>query len=91
GIGLAASGNINPDRVNPSMFEPVHGSAPDIAGQDIADPTAAILSVSMLLDHLGEAELAKRVEQAVAKDLAQRDDKKRSTTEIGETLAKEVS
>ena len=53
GIGLAASGNINPDRTFPSMFEPVHGSAPDIAGQGLADPTAAILSVSLLLDHLG--------------------------------------
>ncbi len=53
GIGLAASGNINPDRTAPSMFEPVHGSAPDIAGQGKADPTAAILSVALLLDHLG--------------------------------------
>ena len=53
GIGLAASGNINPDRTAPSMFEPVHGSAPDIAGQQKADPTAAILSASLLLDHLG--------------------------------------
>ena len=55
GIGLAASGNINPDGRFPSMFEPVHGSAPDIAGQGIADPTAAILSVALLLDHLGSA------------------------------------
>ena len=53
GIGLAASGNINPERTTPSMFEPVHGSAPDIAGQGIADPTAAILSAGLLLDHLG--------------------------------------
>ena len=53
GIGLAASGNINPDRTTPSMFEPVHGSAPDIAGQQKADPTAAILSVALMLDHLG--------------------------------------
>ena len=58
GIGLAASGNINPDRTAPSMFEPVHGSAPDIAGQGIADPTAAILSASLLLDHLGHADAA---------------------------------
>src|SRR4029079_2035714 len=58
GIGLAASGNVNPDRTAPSMFEPVHGSAPDIAGQDKADPTAAILSASLLLDHLGYAEAA---------------------------------
>ena len=53
GIGLAASGNINPDGTFPSMFEPVHGSAPDIAGQQKADPTAAILSIALLLDHLG--------------------------------------
>ena len=55
GIGLAASGNIDPSRTNPSMFEPVHGSAPDIAGQGKADPTATVLSVAMLLDHLGHA------------------------------------
>ena len=53
GIGLAASGNINPDRAYPSMFEPVHGSAPDIAGTGVADPAAAVLSVALLLDHLG--------------------------------------
>ena len=58
GIGLAASGNINPDGAFPSMFEPVHGSAPDIAGQQKADPTAAILSVALLLDHLGLADAA---------------------------------
>ena len=65
GIGLAASGNINPDRTAPSMFEPVHGSAPDIAGQQKADPTAAILSVSLMLDHLGLEDAAKPVEDAV--------------------------
>ncbi len=57
GIGLAASGNLDVSRANPSMFEPVHGSAPDIAGKGIADPTAAVLSVALLLDHLGEPEL----------------------------------
>ena len=72
GIGLAASGNLDVTRTNPSMFEPVHGSAPDIAGQDLADPTAAVLSVSMLLDHLGETEQARRVERAVAADLLER-------------------
>ena len=61
GIGLAASGNINPDGTFPSMFEPVHGSAPDIAGQQKADPTAAILSVALLLDHIGRADLAAAV------------------------------
>jgi 3-isopropylmalate dehydrogenase len=91
GIGLAASGNINPDRVHPSMFEPVHGSAPDIAGKNIADPTAAILSVSMMLEHLGEAEQAKKIEQAVSADLLARKDTKRTTTAIGDALAGAVS
>ena len=88
GIGLAASGNVNPLRTTPSMFEPVHGSAPDIAGQGKADPTAAILSVSMLLAHLGHDELADRVERAVAVDLAERDPKAPgSTSEIGARIA----
>ena len=89
GIGLAASGNLDPDHTNPSMFEPVHGSAPDIAGQGKADPTAAVLSVSMLLEHVGERDAAARVEAAVAADLATRDPKQPGTTgEIGERLAK---
>jgi 3-isopropylmalate dehydrogenase len=89
GIGLAASGNLDPSRRSPSMFEPVHGSAPDIAGQGKADPTAAILSVAMLLDHLGETDASARVEAAVAADLAARDPRQPGTTsEIGERLAK---
>ena len=72
GIGLAASANINPDRTAPSMFEPVHGSAPDIAGQGKADPTATVLSVALLLEHLGLPEAAARVEKAVADDIADR-------------------
>src|SRR5690606_23076301 len=72
GIGLAASGNINPERTSPSMFGPVHGSAPDIAGQGKADPTATVLSVSMLLAHLGQTAAAAKVEGAVAADLAER-------------------
>jgi 3-isopropylmalate dehydrogenase len=89
GIGLAASGNLDVSHANPSMFEPVHGSAPDIAGQGKADPTAAVLSVAMLLAHVGEAEAAARVEAAVAGDLAARDAKNPgSTSEIGERLAK---
>jgi 3-isopropylmalate dehydrogenase len=89
GIGLAASGNLDPSRRNPSMFEPVHGSAPDIAGQGKADPTAAVLSVSMLLEHLGEQGAAARVEGAVAADLLSRDaEHPGSTAEIGERLAK---
>ena len=91
GIGLAASANINPDRTAPSMFEPVHGSAPDIAGQGKADPTATVLSVAMLLDHLGFAAESARVEAAVAADLAERTDAVRSTTEIGTDLAERVA
>ncbi|MDP9093271.1 MAG: 3-isopropylmalate dehydrogenase [Actinomycetota bacterium] len=89
GIGLAASGNLDPSRRNPSMFEPVHGSAPDIAGQGKADPTAAVLSVSMLLEHIGEHDAAARVESAVADDLVSRDSAHPgSTADIGERLAK---
>ncbi|ANY24198.1 MULTISPECIES: 3-isopropylmalate dehydrogenase [Gordonia] len=82
GIGLAASGNIDATGANPSMFEPVHGSAPDIAGQGKADPTAAILSVALLLRHLGEDDAAARIEKAVADDLADRSGTF-STSEIG--------
>ena len=85
GIGLAASGNINPDGTFPSMFEPVHGSAPDIAGQQKADPTAAILSVALLLDHLGLVEEAARVTAAVSADLANRTGA-RSTSDIGDAI-----
>src|SRR5580692_8382315 len=85
GIGLAASGNINPSGAFPSMFEPVHGSAPDIAGKSKADPTAAVLSAAMLLEHIGLDKAAQRVEQAVAADLATRDIRvPRSTAQIGE-------
>jgi 3-isopropylmalate dehydrogenase len=88
GIGLAASGNVNPARTTPSMFEPVHGSAPDIAGKGTADPTAAILSVAMLLSHLGHDRAAARVEGAVAADLSSRNpDRPGSTSEIGERIA----
>lgn len=87
GIGLAASGNINPDRTTPSMFEPVHGSAPDIAGTGRADPTAAILSAAMLLEHLGRRDAAARVVEAVAADLAVRGTAPRSTQEIGDAVA----
>jgi 3-isopropylmalate dehydrogenase len=85
GIGLAASGNINPDGAFPSMFEPVHGSAPDIAGQQKADPTAAILSVALLLDHLGLADEAARVSAAVESDIATRTGA-RTTAEIGSAI-----
>ncbi|MDQ2722560.1 MAG: 3-isopropylmalate dehydrogenase [Actinomycetota bacterium] len=90
GIGLAASGNLDAARVNPSMFEPVHGSAPDIAGQGIADPTAAVLSVSLLLEHLGDGAAARTVAEAVAADLAERGAEQASTTAVGDRLAARV-
>jgi 3-isopropylmalate dehydrogenase len=91
GIGLAASGNVNPDRTSPSMFEPVHGSAPDIAGQGKADPTATVLSVALLLEHLGLVDEAAKVEAAVAADLAERGSRVRSTAEVGRDLAARVA
>jgi 3-isopropylmalate dehydrogenase len=91
GIGLAASGNINPERAFPSMFEPVHGSAPDIAGTHTADPTAAILSVALLFDFLGLADAASRVHAAVAADVAGRGTTPRSTTEIGDAIVARLS
>jgi 3-isopropylmalate dehydrogenase len=93
GIGLAASASINPERVAPSMFEPVHGSAPDIAGQHKADPTAAILSAAMLCDHLGLAAETSRIERAVAEDLLERQGAwaARSTPEIGDDIAERVA
>ncbi len=89
GIGLAASGNINPDGAFPSMFEPVHGSAPDIAGSQKADPTAAILSVALLLDHLGLADESARVTRAVEDDIATREGS-RTTAQIGDAIAARV-
>ncbi|MFF2702170.1 3-isopropylmalate dehydrogenase [Streptomyces cyaneofuscatus] len=92
GIGLAASGNINPTGAFPSMFEPVHGSAPDIAGQGKADPTATVLSVALLLRHLGYEAEAVRIEDAVSADLAERDGAAtRTTDEIGDALAVRVA
>ncbi|OBG33779.1 3-isopropylmalate dehydrogenase [Mycobacterium alsense] len=87
GIGLAASGNIDATGTNPSMFEPVHGSAPDIAGQGIADPTAAIMSVALLLSHLGEDDAAARVDRAVERYLAARTNERPATSEVGERIA----
>ena len=87
GIGLAPSANINTSRTFPSMFEPVHGSAPDIAGLGIADPTAAISSMALLLDHLGAHEAASRIEAAVTADIIDRGTTKRSTTQIGDAIA----
>ena len=86
GIGLAASGNIDATGTNPSMFEPVHGSAPDIAGKGIADPTAALMSVALLLNHIGQDTAAARVDRAVAEHLASRGDHTYSTAEVGERI-----
>ncbi|MGN6019690.1 3-isopropylmalate dehydrogenase [Corynebacterium striatum] len=87
GIGLAASGDIDASGTNPSMFEPVHGSAPDIAGKGIADPTAAILSAAMLLRHIGDETNALRIEEAVAADVSARGSEQLGTTEIGDRIA----
>ncbi len=88
GIGLAASGSINPERTYPSMFEPVHGSAPDIAGQGVADPVAAVLSAALLLEHLGHTDAARRVTEAVAAELASRSaGVSRRTADIGDRIA----
>lgn len=93
GLGLAASASINPERVWPSTFEPVHGSAPDIGGKQKADPTAAILSAAMLCEHLGMTEHASRIEQAVADDLLVRQGEwaARSTAEVGDDIVERVS
>jgi 3-isopropylmalate dehydrogenase len=93
GIGLAASASINPERTAPSTFEPVHGSAPDLAGKQKGDPTAAIMSAAMLCDHLGLAAEKTRIEQAVADDLVERQGAwaARSTPEIGDDIAERVA
>jgi 3-isopropylmalate dehydrogenase len=92
GIGLAASGNLDTSGVHPSMFEPVHGSAPDIAGQGIADPTATVLSVGLLMEHLGRTEQAKKINAAVAFDLSTRNpEEKLRTADVGDRLAALVS
>ncbi len=90
GIGLAASGNINPTGKFPSMFEPIHGSAPDIAGKQLADPTATISSVGMMLAHLGHAAAAAEISAAVTKDLESRGSTKRTTAQVGTALAEAV-
>ena len=81
-LGLAPSGNINPERTAPSMFEPVHGSAPDIAGQGIANPIAAVLSVAMMLDHLDVSAAARSIEGAVKEVLRAREPR---TPDLGGT------
>jgi 3-isopropylmalate dehydrogenase len=83
GIGFASSGNLNPDRTGPSMFEPVHGSAPDIAGQHKANPIAAILSAAMMLDFLGEGDAAARIRKACADESTHTG----TTQHIGDAIA----
>ena len=81
GIGLAASANLNPARTGPSMFEPVHGSAPDITGQNKANPTAAVLSAAMMMDFLGEQDIADRMRTACEQAGTG------STTDVGDRIA----
>jgi 3-isopropylmalate dehydrogenase len=86
GIGVAASGNLNPDRTSPSMFEPVHGSAPDIAGKQIANPIAAILSAAMMLDFLGEPDAAARIRKACSDPSVLTG----TTSQIGDAIAERL-
>ena len=87
-IGLAASANLNPSKKFPSMFEPVHGSAPDIAGKQLADPTATVLSVALMLEFIGQVEAAAKIRAAVMNDLKAPKPLKRSTSQIGDDLVK---
>lgn len=91
GIGLAASGNINVEGTAPSLFEPIHGSAPDIAGQGKADPTASILSAALMAEHLGLDAVARSIQTAVEADLAARGDAPRTTAEVGDAIASRLS
>ncbi|GEK80113.1 3-isopropylmalate dehydrogenase [Agrococcus baldri] len=91
GIGLAASGNLNPAGDFPSMYEPVHGSAPDIAGRGIADPTAAIISAALLLEHSGHPEAARRIRDAVDADIDARDASRRTTSQVGDAIVDRIT
>ncbi|MGI9576740.1 MAG: 3-isopropylmalate dehydrogenase [Microthrixaceae bacterium] len=86
GVGFAASANLNPDRLGPSMFEPVHGTAPDIVGEAKANPVAAIVSLALMLEHLGEVEAA----EAVAAACADPERHTGTTSDIGDAIANEV-
>jgi len=90
GIGMAASGNLNPSGEFPSMFEPVHGSAPDIAGRAIADPTAAILSAALLLEHSGHPDAGRRIRDAVDADVDARGGASRATHEVGDAIVDRI-
>jgi tartrate dehydrogenase/decarboxylase/D-malate dehydrogenase len=95
GMGFAAGGNINPERIYPSMFEPIHGSAPKYEGKNVINPVAAIETARMMLDHIGEAEAAAHVQKAVKGVLAAGKVKTRdmggsaTTSEIGDAIAQE--
>jgi 3-isopropylmalate dehydrogenase len=89
GIGLAASANLNPARTGPSLFEPVHGAAHDIVGTGAANPLAAISSAALMLEHLGEADVAARIQKAVRDDVAATSDN-RSTAAIGDAIAERL-
>ncbi|WP_206447231.1 3-isopropylmalate dehydrogenase [Agrococcus sp. KRD186] len=91
GIGLAASGNLNPAGSFPSMYEPVHGSAPDIAGRGIADPTAAIISAALLLEHSGHPEAGQRIRDAVDGDVDARDGSRRTTSQVGDAIVASIT
>jgi 3-isopropylmalate dehydrogenase len=84
GVGLASSANLNPARGGPSLFEPVHGSAPDIAGTGTANPIAAILSAALMLDFLGDSDIAERIREACAEPVSG------TTSEVGSTIADRV-
>jgi 3-isopropylmalate dehydrogenase len=90
GIGYAASANLNPDRTGPSLFEPVHGAAHDIAGTGRANPAAAIRSAALMLDHLGEASAAEKVSHAVIEFITSRPDPTLSTAAIGDSIAERL-
>jgi len=90
GIGFASSGNLNPDRTGPSMFEPVHGAANDIAGTGRANPAAAIRSAALMLDFLGETEAAAAVVTAVTGFINDTPDPTLSTSGIGDAIAERL-
>lgn len=90
-IGIAPSANINPEGKFPSMFEPVHGSAPDIAGKGIANPVAAVWTAAMMLEHLGEAEAAAEIERAIETSFERDDTKTRDLGGTGDTAASEAA
>lgn len=96
GMGFAAGGNINPEKTTPSMFEPIHGSAPKYTGKNVVNPIATILAVKMMLDHLGETEASNKIEEAVSEVLAKKEIRTMdmggttSTEEVGEIIAKKI-